>query len=170
MSNKYEFIAPCHFGLEAVCKREIADLGYEIVKVEDGKVTFAGDMDALVRANIFLRTTQRILLKVAEFKAVTFEELFQNVKKVPWEEYFPSDARFWVTKATSVKSKLFSPSDIQSIVKKAMVERMKEHYHINWFEEDGADYPVRVIIYKDIVTIGLDTSGESLHKLSLIHI
>ena len=143
MSNKYEFIAPCHFGLEAVCKREIADLGYEIVKVEDGKVTFAGDMDALVRANIFLRTTQRILLKVAEFKAVTFEELFQNVKKVPWEEYFPSDARFWVTKATSVKSKLFSPSDIQSIVKKAMVERMKEHYHINWFEEDGADYPVR---------------------------
>ena len=164
MSNKYEFIAPCHFGLEAVCKREIADLGYEIVKVEDGKVTFAGDMDALVRANIFLRTTQRILLKVSEFKAVTFEELFQNVKKVPWEEYFPSDARFWVTKATSVKSKLFSPSDIQSIVKKAMVERMKEHYHINWFEEDGADYPVRVIIYKDIVTIGLDTSGESLHK------
>ena len=164
MSNKYEFIAPCHFGLEAVCKREIADLGYEIVKVEDGKVTFAGDMDALVRANIFLRTTQRILLKVAEFKALTFEELFQNVKKVPWEEYFPSDARFWVTKATSVKSKLFSPSDIQSIVKKAMVERMKEHYHINWFEEDGADYPVRVIIYKDIVTIGLDTSGESLHK------
>ena len=164
MSNKYEFIAPCHFGLEAVCKREIADLGYEIVKVEDGKVTFAGDMEALVRANIFLRTTQRILLKVAEFKAVTFEELFQNVKKVPWEEYFPSDARFWVTKATSVKSKLFSPSDIQSIVKKAMVERMKEHYHINWFEEDGEDYPVRVIIYKDVVTIGLDTSGESLHK------
>ena len=100
MGNRYEFIAPCHFGLEAVCKREIADLGYEIVKVEDGKVTFA-----------------------AEFKAVTFEELFQNVKKVPWEEYFPSDARFWVTKATSVKSKLFSPSDIQSIVKKAMVER-----------------------------------------------
>ena len=123
MGNRYEFIAPCHFGLEAVCKREIADLGYEIVKVEDGKVTFAGDMEALVRANIFLRTTQRILLKVAEFKAVTFEELFQNVKKVPWEEYFPSDARFWVTKATSVKSKLFSPSDIQSIVKKAMVER-----------------------------------------------
>ena len=147
-----------------MCKREIADLGYEIVKVEDGKVTFSGDMEALVRANIFLRTTQRILLKVAEFKAVTFEELFQNVKKVPWEEYFPSDARFWVTKATSVKSKLFSPSDIQSIVKKAMVERMKEHYHINWFEEDGEDYPVRVIIYKDVVTIGLDTSGESLHK------
>ena len=164
MGNRYEFIAPCHFGLEAVCKREIADLGYEIVKVEDGKVTFAGDMEALVRANIFLRTTQRILLKVAEFKAVTFEELFQNVKKVPWEEYFPSDARFWVTKATSVKSKLFSPSDIQSIVKKAMVERMEEHYHINWFEEDGEDYPVRVIIYKDVVTIGLDTSGESLHK------
>ena len=164
MSNKYEFIAPCHFGLEAVCKREIADLGYEIVKVEDGKVTFAGDMDALVRANIFLRTTQRILLKVSEFKAVTFEELFQNVKKVPWEEYFPSDARFWVTKATSVKSKLFSPSDIQSIMKKAMVERLKTVYHRERFEETGAEYPIRVSILKDEVLIGLDTSGVSLHK------
>ena len=164
MSNKYEFIAPCHFGLEAVCKREIADLGYEIVKVEDGKVTFAGDMDALVRANIFLRTTQRILLKVAEFKAVTFEELFQNVKKVPWEEYFPSDARFWVTKATSVKSKLFSPSDIQRIVKKAIVEKLKMEYHESWFAEDGAEYPIRVFFYKDEAIIALDTSGESLHK------
>ena len=164
MGNRYEFIAPCHFGLEAVCKREIADLGYEIVKVEDGKVTFAGDMEALVRANIFLRTTQRILLKVAEFKAVTFEELFQNVKKVPWEEYFPSDARFWVTKATSVKSKLFSPSDIQSIMKKAMVERLKQQYHKEWFPEDGAPYPVRIFLLKDEVMVTLDTSGDSLHK------
>ena len=164
MGNRYEFIAPCHFGLEAVCKREIADLGYEIVKVEDGKVTFAGDMEALVRANIFLRTTQRILLKVAEFKAVTFEELFQNVKKVPWEEYFPSDARFWVTKATSVKSKLFSTSDIQSIVKKAMVKRMEKAYGKSWFEEDGASFPVRVTFMKDEAVIGLDTTGISLHK------
>ncbi len=164
MNKKYELIAPCHFGLEAVCKREITDLGYEIVKVEDGKVTFSGGIEALARANIFLRTTQRILLKVAEFQAKTFEELFQNVRKVPWEDYFPADARFWVTKATSVKSSLFSPSDIQSIVKKAMVERMKEHYHINWFQESGEDYPVRVMIYKDMVTLGLDTSGESLHK------
>ena len=164
MKGNYEFVAPCHFGLEAVCKREIADLGYDVVKVEDGKVTFAGDMGALVRANIFLRTTQRIILKVGEFKAVTFEELFQNIKGLAWEDYLPRDARFWVTKATSVKSKLFSTSDIQSIAKKAMVERMKEHYHVNWFEEDGRDYPVRISIYKDMVTVGLDTSGESLHK------
>ena len=164
MKNKCEFVAPCHFGLEAVCKREIMNLGYDVVKVEDGKVTFTGDMEALVRANIFLRTTQRILLKTGEFRAETFEELFQNIRQIPWEDYLPIDARFWVTKATSVKSKLFSPSDIQSIVKKAMVERMKEHYHVNWFEENGEDYPVRISIYKDIVTVTLDTSGESLHK------
>lgn len=164
MNNRFEFVAPCHFGLEAVCKREIADLGYEICKVEDGKVTFAGDLDALVRANIFLRTTQRILLKVGEFKAYTFEDLFQGIKAIPWEDYLPVDARFWVTKATSVKSKLFSPSDIQSITKKAMVDRMKQHYKVNWFQENGAEYPVRISIYKDVVTVGLDTSGESLHK------
>lgn len=164
MSNRFEFMAPCHFGLESVCKREITDLGYEICKVEDGKVTFAGDMEAMVKSNIYLRTTQRILLKVGEFKAVTFEELFQNIKQIPWEDYLPVDARFWVTKATSVKSKLFSPRDIQSITKKAMVERMRAHYHVNRFEEDGVDYPVRISIYKDIVSVGLDTSGESLHK------
>ena len=94
MKERYEFVAPCHFGLEAVTKREIGDLGYEIVRVEDGKVTFAGDLEALARSNIFLRTTQRILWKVAEFRAVTFEELFQGIKNVPWEEYFPKDARF----------------------------------------------------------------------------
>ena len=121
-------------------------------------------MDDLERPNIFLRTTQRILLKVAEFKAVTFEELFQNVKKVPWEEYFPSDARFWVTKATSLKSKLFSPSDIQSIVKKAIVERLKKKHQTGWFKENGSAYPLRVTIMKDIVTISLDTTGDSLHK------
>ncbi len=164
MINRYEFIAPCHFGLEAVCKREITDLGYEILKVEDGKVTFSGEMSAMARANIFLRTAQRILLKVGEFEAVTFEDLFQGIKQIPWEDYLPKDARFWVTKATSVKSRLFSPSDIQSICKKAMVERMKDHHHLDWFKEDGADYPVRISIYKDLVTVGLDSSGESLHK------
>lgn len=164
MKDRYEFMAPCHFGLEAVCKREISDLGYEILKVEDGRVTFAGEMDAAVYANIHLRTCQRILLKVGEFKALTFEELFQGIRQIPWEEYLPVDARFWVTKATSVKSKLFSPSDIQSITKKAMVERMKDQYHVSWFEENGSDYPVRIAIHKDIVLVGLDTSGESLHK------
>ncbi len=139
-------------------------MGYDIVKVEDGKVTFAGDGAAIARANIFSRTAQRIILKVGEFEAKTFEELFQGIKKIPWEQYLPKDARFWVTKATSVKSTLFSSSDIQSIAKKAMVERMKEHYKINWFDENGEDYPVRISIYKDVVTVGLDTSGESLHK------
>ena len=164
MDRRVEFTAPCHFGIEAVCKREIKDLGYEIVSVEDGKVTFAGPMEAGARANVFLRTAQRILLKVGEFQALTFEDLFQGVRSLPWEEYLPKNAHFWVTKATSVKSQLFSTSDIQSIAKKAMVDRMKGHYQISWFPEDGADYPVRVSFYKDVATVSLDLSGESLHK------
>ncbi len=162
--NTYELIAPCHFGMEAVLKREILELGYEISRVEDGKVTFTGDAEAICRANIFLRTTERILLKVAEFKAETFDELFENCKAIRWEGFIPENGKFWVTKATSVNSRLFSPSDIQRIVKKAMVESLKKTYHTNWFEEDGAEYPVRITIRKDIVTIGLDTTGVSLHK------
>ena len=160
----YELIVPCHFGLEAVLKKEILDLGYEIAQVEDGKVTFLGDAEAICRANIFLRTTERILLKLGSFKAVTFEELFQGTRALPWEEYIPQDGRFWVKKANSIKSKLFSPSDIQSIMKKAMVERMKQGYGVSVIPETGADYPVRVSLYKDIVTVALDTTGESLHK------
>ena len=160
----YEFIAPCHFGLEAVLKREILALGLEIVKVEDGKVTFKGDESAFARANIFLRTTERVLLKVGSFRASTFDELFEGTKALPWEKYIPADGRFWVTKANSVRSALFSPSDIQSIMKKAMVERMKAKYGIEWFSETGADYAVRVSILKDEVTVGIDTSGDSLHK------
>ena len=159
-----ELIAPCHFGLESVLKREILDLGYEISKVEDGRVTFLGDAEAICRANIFLRTAERILLKVGEFRAVTFEELFEKTKALAWEAYVPANGKFWVTKAASVKSKLFSPSDIQSIMKKAMVERLKKVYHQEWFPEDGASYPVRVFLMKDVVTIGIDTSGVSLHK------
>lgn len=162
--EQFEYIAPCHFGLEAVLKREILNLGYEIVKVEDGRVTFRGGIEAIARANIFLRTTERILLKVGDFKAYSFEELFDKVKALPWERWIPEDGRFWVTKASSAKSRLFSPSDIQSIVKKAIVERLKQTYHVNWFSEDGAQYPLRVFILKDQVTIGLDTTGESLHK------
>lgn len=159
-----ELIAPCHFGLESVLKREILDLGYEISKVEDGRVTFLGDAEAICRANIFLRTAERILLKVGEFRVVTFEELFEKTKALAWEAYVPANGKFWVTKAASVKSKLFSPSDIQSIMKKAMVERLKKVYHQEWFPEDGASYPVRVFLMKDVVTIGIDTSGVSLHK------
>lgn len=160
----YEYISPCHFGLESVLKKEITDLGGEIVLVEDGKVTYRGDEAFLARANMFLRTTERVLIKVAKFRAETFEELFEKTKEIPWEQFIPREGKFWVAKATSIKSKLFSPSDIQSIMKKAMVERLKQQYHLDWFAESGASYPLRVTILKDEVTIGLDTSGESLHK------
>ena len=160
----YELIAPCHFGLEAVLKREILDLGYEISCVEDGRVTFFGDDEAIAVANVFLRSAERILVKVGSLHAETFEELFDRTKELPWEEYLPVNARFWVTKATSVKSKLFSPSDIQSIVKKAIVERLKGVYGISWFQEDGAQYPIRIFLMNDEAVLGLDTTGESLHK------
>lgn len=162
--NQYELIAPCHFGMEAVLKKEIQDLGYEISAVEDGKVYFTGGADAIVRANIFLRTAERILIKCASFTATTYDELFEGVKAVHWEQYIPEDGKFWVAKAASIKSKLFSPSDIQSIIKKAMVEQLKSVYHVSWFDEDGDSYPFRVFLMKDLVTIGLDTTGESLHK------
>lgn len=162
--EQYEWIVPCHFGTEAVLKKEISDLGYEISKVEDGKVIFLGDQTAFARANLFLRTTERVLWKVASFRAETFDELFEKTKQLPWEQYLSVNGRFWVTKANSVKSKLFSPSDIQSIMKKAIVERMKQIHKISWFEESGAEYPIRVSILKDEVTIGIDTSGISLHK------
>lgn len=160
----YDLVVPCHFGLEAVTKREIYDLGYEITKVEDGRITFEGDEEAICRANVFLRSAERVLLQIGRFHATTFDELFEAIKALPWEDYIPKDGKFWVTKASSIKSKLFSPSDIQSIAKKAMVERMKQHYHVNWFEETGASYPVRIFLLKDEVMVTLDTSGDSLHK------
>ena len=162
--RKFELIAPCHFGLEAVLKKEITQLGYEILQVEDGRVLFAGDEEAVCRANLYLRTAERILIRIGSFPAATFEELFQGTKALPWESYIPKDGKFWVAKAASVGSKLFSPSDIQSIMKKAIVERLKGVYHINWFAEEGESFPIRVFIRKDIVTVGLDTTGESLHK------
>ena len=162
--ERIELIAPCHFGMEAVLKREIQDLGYDVSRVEDGKITFIGDMEAVCYANIFLRSAERILIKVGTVHAETFDELFEGTKALPWEKYIPEDGKFWVAKATSIKSKLFSPSDIQSIMKKAMVERLKKVYHKEWFTEDGASYPVRVTFMKDEAVIGLDTSGESLHK------
>ena len=162
--KEYEWIAPCHFGLEAVLKKEIIDLGYEIVEVSDGRVTFKGDMSAIARANIFVRTAERIMLKVGSFKATTFDELFEGTKALPWEEYIPVDGKFWVTKATTNKSKLFSGSDIQSIVKKAIVDHLKYKYRVTWFEETGSSYPIRVFIMKDIVTLAIDSSGTSLHK------
>ena len=164
MSNTFDLMAPCHFGLEAVLKREILDLGFELVQVEDGRVTFRGGEDAPVKANMCLRTAERILIKVGEFKAETYDELFEGTRAIAWEDYIPEDGRFWVKKASSVRSKVFSPSDIQSVMKKAIVERLKSRYRVSWFDEDGAAYPIRVSIKNDIVTIGLDTSGPSLHK------
>ena len=159
----YELVGPCHFGLEAVLKREIYDLGYEISRVEDGRVSFQGDAEAVCRANIFLRTAERVLIEVGRFRATTFEELFQGIKALPWEDYIPVNGKFWVKKASSIKSKLFSPSDIQSIAKKAMVERMKQYYDVEWFAEDGAPYPVRIFLLKDevMVTLDIDEQGAS---------
>ena len=164
MKKLFEIITPCHFGLEAVLKREIVDLGYEPSLVEDGRVTFVGDEEAVCRANIFLRTAERVLIKAGSFQAETFDELFENTKAIAWEEFIPQDGRFWVAKASSIKSRLFSPSDIQRIMKKAMVERMKTGYGVNVLPETGPAYPIRVFLYKDQVTVGIDTTGDSLHK------
>ncbi|MCD8076338.1 MAG: class I SAM-dependent RNA methyltransferase [Lachnospiraceae bacterium] len=164
MKEQMKLMAPCHFGLEAVLKREIQDLGYEICSVEDGRVTFYGDAEAIALANVFLRSAERVLLWIGSVRAVTYDELFEGVRAMPWERYLPIDAKFWVTKATTVKSRLFSPSDIQSIVKKAVVERLKDVYHVSWFTEEGAAYPIRVFFMKDEAVLTLDTTGESLHK------
>ena len=164
MKKTFELIAPCHFGMEAVLKREITDLGYDITEVEDGRVTFMGDDEAICRANVFLRTAERVLLKAGSFHAETFEELFQGTRAICWEDYIPQDGKFWVAKASSIKSKLFSPSDIQSIMKKAMVQRLSQAYGVEWFQESGSSYPLRVFLHKDEVTVGIDTTGDSLHK------
>lgn len=159
-----QLVAPCHFGMEAVLKREIYNLGYDITKVEDGRVTFEGDLEAICRSNIFLRTAERVMVQIGRFHATTFDELYENMKALPWEDWIPQDGKFWVKKASSVKSKLFSASDIQSICKKAMVDRLKMTYHTDWFKEDGASFPVRIFLLKDEVTVALDTTGDPLHK------
>lgn len=162
--ERFELIAPCHFGLEAVLKKEIIDLGYEITEVENGRVTFEGDAEAICRANVFLRTAERILLKVGSFKAVTYDQLFEATRAIEWEHFLPQDAKCWVKKASSINSKLFSPSDIQSIMKKAIARRMQEAYGQERMPETGAEYPLRVFLHKDLVTVSIDTSGESLHR------
>ncbi len=160
----FELMAPCHFGMEAPLKREVYALGYDISSVEDGRVSFYGDARAICRANIYLRSAERILLKVGTFAAQTFDELYEGTKVLPWERYIPRNGKFWVAKASSVKSKLFSPSDIQSVMKKAIVDRLMTRYKTGVLKEDGASYPIRVFLMKDAVTVSIDTSGESLHK------
>ncbi|MBP5264726.1 MAG: class I SAM-dependent RNA methyltransferase, partial [Lachnospiraceae bacterium] len=162
--KKYELIVPCHFGMESVLKREITDIGYDISEVTDGRVSFWGDEEAVARANVFLRSAERILIKIGSFQAMDYEELFQGTKAIAWEEWIPSDGKCWVTKAASVKSKLFSPSDIQRVMKKAIADRLQDVYRVNWLPETGESFPLRVFLLKDQVTIGLDTTGESLHK------
>ncbi len=160
---KLELIATTTFGLEAVVKREIQNLGYQILKSEDGKITYMGDKRAIVKSNLWLRSAERVLLKMGEFTALTFEDLFQQVKGIGWEELIPPDGKFTVT-GTSVKSQLHSVPSCQSIAKKAIVERLKECYGMDRFEETGAEYTVKVTLLKDRATITVDTSGRGLHK------
>lgn len=160
---KYELIATATFGIEAVVKRELQNLGFKIIKSEDGKITYTGDERAIVRSNLWLRSADRVLLKMGEFRAVTFEELFQQIKGIRWENLIPADGKFTVT-GTSVKSALHSVPACQSIGKKAIVERLKEYYGIETFPETGAEYTVKITILKDNVTVTVDTSGAGLHK------
>ncbi len=160
---KLELIATATFGLEAVVKREIEQLGYKILKSEDGKITYLGDERAIVRSNLWLRCADRVLLKMGEFEALEFEDLFQQTKALPWEEWIPPDGKFTVT-GTSVKSKLHSVPACQSIVKKAVVEKLGECYGISHFEETGAEYTIKATLLKNRVTLTIDTSGAGLHK------
>ena len=160
---KIELIATATFGLESVVAYEVKKLGYEDITVEDGKVTFSADYRAICRSNLWLRSADRVLLKMGSFKATTFEELFQQTKALSWPEWLPVNANFPVN-GKSVKSKLFSVPDCQAIVKKAIVEKMKEKYRCNWFDEDGPRYSIEVALLKDIATLTIDTSGPGLHK------
>ena len=160
---KLELIATATFGLEAVVKREIKALGYKIIRSEDAKITYMGDERAIARSNLWLRSADRVLLKMGEFKALEFEDLFQQTKAIAWEDIIPAEGKFTVT-GTSVKSKLHSVPACQSIVKKAIVERLGSFYCIDRFEETGAEYTVKVTILKDRVTLTIDTSGTGLHK------
>lgn len=159
----YTIIATTTFGIEAITAKELKDLGYEDLKVEDGKVTFSGDEMDIAITNIWLRTADRILIKMAEFKAESFEELFQGTLSVPWGDLMPVNANMHIV-GKSIKSKLFSVPDCQSIVKKAVVEAMKKKYNRDWFSEDGPEYKIEVALLKDIVTLTIDTTGAGLHK------
>lgn len=162
-NNKVELIATSTFGLEAIVGEEVRELGYKDVQVENGKVTFQADIGAIARSNLWLRTADRIRLKVGEFEARTFDELFEKTKSLPWSEWLPQDAHFPVD-GKSVKSTLYSISDCQAIVKKAIVEHMKGKYKKDWFEEDGPLFRIEVALLKDVATLTIDTSGVALHK------
>ncbi|MBR5516778.1 MAG: class I SAM-dependent RNA methyltransferase [Firmicutes bacterium] len=160
---KLELIATSTFGLEAPVKRELEALGFKILKSEDGKITFQGDERGVVKANLWLRCADRVQIKMAEFKALEFEDLFQQVKAIPWEEWIPPDGKF-IVNGSSVKSKLSSVPACQSVSEKAIVERLKEIYGIEYFEKTGALYDIKITLLKDRVTVTLDTTGPGLHK------
>lgn len=159
----YDLIVTTTFGLEAVVKRELLDMGYDNLKVSDGKVELQGNSRDIATINMKIRCGERVLIKVGEFKALSFEELFNKIYELPWEDYISVDGKFPV-EGKSIKSKLFSISDCQSICKKAIVEKLKSVYNVDWFEETGELYKLEVALLKDIATITLDTSGEGLHK------
>jgi len=161
--SKIQLIATSAFGIEAVVGRELIKLGYEDQHIENGKVTFSGDESAVCRANLWLRTADRVLLKMGEFKALSFDELFEGTKALPWDEWIPINAEFPV-EGKSIDSKLSSVPDCQAIVKKAIVEKMKLRYKCNWFEETGSRYRIEVALLKDMATLTIDTSGAGLHK------
>lgn len=162
--TKYKIIATAAMGIESLVAKEVRALGYEC-EVDNGKVIFEGDELAIARANLWLRTADRVKIEVGQFKARTFDELFEKTKALDWGRYLPVDAQFPVS-GKSVKSKLFSVSDCQSIVKKAIVDKMKKHHNITtgWLEEKGATFKIEVALLKDIATITIDTSGAGLHK------
>ena len=160
---KLELIAATTFGLEAVVRREIEALGCKIIKTEDGKVSFMGDERAIVRANLWLRSADRVQIKMAEFRALEFEDIFQNVKGIPWEEWIPMDGNFTVN-AVSVKSKLSSVPAIQKVAERALIDRLREFYPIDRFPKTGAEFSIKLSVHKDIVTVTLDTTGPGLNK------
>lgn len=162
MAN-YELVATSAFGIEGLVSKELKRLGYKNLKVENGKVTYNGDEECICKSNLWLRCADRVYIKLVEFKATTFEDLFQGTKRIPWSNFLPEDANF-IVNAKSVKSTLFSLSDIQSICKKAIVENLKEEYNVEWFSESGSVYPILISILNDEVTVLLDTSGDALHK------
>ena len=161
--NKINLVAPCLFGIESVAADEFRRMGFEDIKTENGRVLLSGDSNMLARANICSRFAERILINVGEFQALTFTDLFEGVKALPWENYIGRDDAFPVN-GWSINSKLFSIPDCQSIIKKAIVERLKLKYHINYFAETGPEYKIRFSIMKDSVTMMIDTSGDGLHK------
>jgi putative N6-adenine-specific DNA methylase len=160
---RFKLIATAAMGLEALVAKEVRDLGYEC-EVENGKVIFEGDEKAIARANMWLRTADRVKILVGQFKAFSFDELFEKTKALPWEDFLPEDAQFPV-QGKSVKSKLYSVPDCQAIVKKAIVNRLQTAYHrTSWLEESGAVFKLEVAIHKDVASLTIDTSGQGLHK------